>query len=179
VGGPTGQVADMSFSFVGNTNTRGRQGVLNINSQSDSGNPFVAHLLVSGNDFNLYPPYLEDGLGGAAYLWQVSQLNLSGNTLLAGGDGLIVTGACSNVLILQNDFSAAAHLGIDNQGPGGSLLFAEIVKNKLSSGVSFHLRAPLADGPHYFLLENSYLNTNGASIGVFSDSLNLPFHFNP
>jgi len=181
VAGPTGQIADVSFSFVGNSVTGGRQGVDSVGSGSEPSDPSIAHLLVSGNDFNLYPPYsgFSDGIGGAANLWNVSQLNLSGNTLLSGGDGLIVQGTCSNAVILKNDFSAAAHLGIDDEGPGGSLLYSEIVKNQLSCGVSFHLRAPLQDGTHYFLLENSYLNTNGSAMTLFPDPLNLPFHFNP
>ena len=71
----------------------------------------------------------------------------------------------------------ARKLAIDDLGAG--LLSAVMAKNKLSDGVSFHLRAPMPEGARHFLIRNTYLNTNGAPVNPFLEPLALPVHYQP
>ena len=68
-------------------------------------------------------------------------------------------------------------LAIDDLGAG--LLSAVIAKNTLGDGVSFHLRAPMAEGVRHFLIHNTYLNTNGTPVNPFLEPLALPVHYQP
>jgi hypothetical protein len=119
--------------------------------------------------------------------WQVDHLNMSGNTLLAGTTGLMLKSACTNVLVLKNDFTSTAKLAVDGLGrlsvdginSAGALLSAQIIKNKLGDGVSFHLRAPIEDGTHYFLRQNSHLDAGGSPMNLFPEPLELPVHYQP
>ncbi len=74
--------------------------------------------------------------------------------------------------------SKALH-GVEIQGASCHLLSAQILRNRLGWGASFHLRAPLADGQAHFLLQNTYLNTNGTAVNLFPEPLALPVHFVP
>jgi len=79
----------------------------------------------------------------------------------------------------QRIFNFPVALLLDDMSGGGILVGAAIAKNKMSEGVSFHLRAPLVDGAHYFLLQNTCLDTNGVSINPFLEPLALPINYQP
>jgi hypothetical protein len=152
--------------------------------QISSGN-----LLVSGNTFSLYSALSisDDHPGGAVNLWQADRVNVSGNTMLAGGSGLITRGACTNVLVLKNDFASAEQLAVDCIGQlgyngvdsSGALLDCQVFKNDLGCGVSFHLRAPLMDGTRCFAGQNTFLDSSGSPMNPFTEPLALPVHYQP
>jgi len=81
--------------------------------------------------------------------------------------------------LLKNDFAAAITSDIEDKGPGGGLISSEILKNKLGSGVSYHLKAPFPDGAHYFMIQNDYRGFSGGTTNLIPDPLALPFHFQP
>ncbi|HXP61979.1 MAG TPA: hypothetical protein VN829_15900 [Dongiaceae bacterium] len=62
---------------------------------------------------------------------------------------------------------------------------ARTFQKMISSGGSFHLQAPYVDGPHWFLIQNTYVDTNGLPVTpVFlgeepSGTNSLPLQFQP
>jgi len=177
--GPSGQANDLSFAFTGNIVMGGQQGLLS--------KPQIctADLLVSGNTFNLdlTLPVYADWPGAAVNEGWVDKLNVSGNTLIGGEQGICVQYALTNAVILGNDFTAANLRSVDTEKMGGNAVGAiqnaQLIKNKLAGGDSFQLRAPLPDGTHYFLLQNSYVTTNGTPAGLVTEPQSLPVHYQP
>jgi len=113
----------------------------------------------------------------------VDKLNASGNTLIGGEQGIAVQYALINAVILGNDFTAANLRSVDTENMGenavGAIQNAQLIKNKLAGGDSFQLRAPLQDGTHYFLLQNTYVTTNGTPAGLVTEPQSLPVHYQP
>jgi hypothetical protein len=178
--GPSGQANDLSFAFVGNTVVGGEQGVLGGTDMN------IADLLVSGNTFNLYLTDNNaswDWPGAAVYDGWVDKLDVSGNSLIGGEQGIAVQYEITNVVMIGNDFTAANLRSVDmensGQNPVGVIQNAQLIKNKLAGGESFQLRAPLQDGTHYFLLQNTYVTTNGTPAGLVTEPQSLPVHYQP
>ena len=180
--GPSGRRNDLSFSFTGNTVVGGQAGILS----GQTGHPTnIVDLLISGNTFNLYwtLPVYADWPDAEAVLWWVDKLNVSGNTLMAGEQGICVQYALTNAVILGNDFTPAHLRSVDTEYFGnnvvGAIQSAQLIKNKLAGGDSFQVRAPLQDGTHYFLLQNTYVTTNGAAASLVTEPQSLPIHYQP
>ena len=175
---------DLSFGLVGNVVTGGRMGVLGgCNAPQNMTN--ASRLVIAGNTFSLRPCHPRDAngtefpQGAAVFLWGAAHVNLSGNLLAVGESGLLIENRATNLLVLRNDFAAASVRAVDDLSPPGGPLSSQILKNRLACGVSVHLRAPIQDGSHYFLLRNNYLDTNAATVGLFREPLALPVHFQP
>ena len=70
---------------------------------------------------------------------------------------------------------------MQDRGDGNMIESAQVARNKLGWGVSFHLKAPAlldpGDGAKYFLLQNTYLDTDEDSVNPFLDPLALPVHY--
>ena len=180
--GPSGRRNDLSFSLTGNTVVGGEAGILS----GRTGHPTnIVDLLISGNTFNLYwtLSVYADWPDGEAMLWWVDKLNVSGNTLMAGEQGFAVRYALTNAVILGNDFTPAHLRSVDTKYLGdnivGTIQSAQLIKNKLAGGDSFQVRAPLPDGTYYFLLQNTYVTTNGAAASLVTDPQSLPVHYQP
>jgi hypothetical protein len=113
----------------------------------------------------------------------LNYLNASGNTLTAGEQGICVQYALTNAVILGNDFTPAHLRSVDTENMGrnvvGAIQSAQLIKNKLAGGDSFQLRAPLPDGTYYFLLQNTYVTTNGAAAGLVTEPQSLPINYQP
>ena len=182
--GPSGQDKDRSIAFVGNMVNGGEDGVLST-YQETSNLADITDLLISGNSFCLYlsTPGLPDWPGGAAMLWWVDKLDASGNTLSGGEQGIGVGYALTNAVILGNDFTPAHLRSVDTEYFGnntvGAIQSAQLIKNKLAGGDSFQVRAPLPDGTHYFLLQNTYVTTNGTAASLVTEPQSLPIHYQP
>jgi hypothetical protein len=182
--GPRGRGKDMSFAFTGNTVVGGEEGVFSITANT-SHETNIASLLISGNSFDLYlsGPTYTDWPGAAAMLWWVDKLNASGNTLTAGEQGICVQYALTNAVIIGNNFTAANLRSVDTENMGqnvvGAIQSAQLIKNKLAGGDSFQVRAPLPDGTHYFLLQNTYVTTNGTAASLVTEPQSLPIHYQP
>jgi hypothetical protein len=161
----------------------GEAGVLGGES---SGHPTdIVGLLISGNSFDLYAArtVYADWPEAAALVWWADKLNVSGNTLTAGEQGICVQYALTNAVILGNDFTPAHLRSVDTESFGlnvaGAIQSAQLIKNKLAGGDSFQVRAALADGMHYFLLQNNYVTTNGAAASLVTEPQSLPINFQP
>jgi hypothetical protein len=172
---------DLSFGFVGNSVIGGRQGVLGTYS---GGPDSIAYLVVSGNTIALLPwntnyPY---GGAGVAELSLAGRVDIAGNTLQSGDMPIYIyyTGGCTNLIVLQKDFSGASLWGIQDTSSGGHLLNSLVLKNRLGCGTSsFHLQAPLSDGAHWFLIQNTYLNASGATNGLLVQPTGMPVQYQP
>jgi hypothetical protein len=179
--GPTGQPADLGFSFVGNSVTGGRQAILSLTDNTYQ-QTNAASLLVSGNEVAPAPPLPVspniDRYGAVVKLWWTDRLVLSGNTVTGDGNGLWISKVCSNALVLANDFSAAKQLSLEDWGVGAVSVAA--VKNKLGNGVEqHHLRGLMPEGAYHFMLGNTYVNTNGTAVNLQLEPLALPAHIQP
>jgi hypothetical protein len=107
----------------------------------------------------------------------------STSTLTAGEQGICVQYALTNAVILGNDFTPVHLRSMDTESfglnVGGAIQSAQLIKNKLAGGDSFQVRAALADGMHYFLLQNNYVTTNGAAASLATEPQSLPINFQP
>jgi len=194
--GVTDSRQDLSFAFVGNVVTGGRQGIEGqyaIPSELTN----VACLVVSGNTVSLLRDAPNDTFGASALVTvtEADRLDVAGNTLTDADVPIRVIGGFTNAIILQNNFAGATLCGIDDESQGGQVASSLVLKNTISwgtggnvSGVTrppFHLRAPRADGPHWFLIQNTYVDTNGLPVTpVFlgeepSGTNSLPLQFQP
>ena len=181
--GPTGQPGDRGFSFVGNSVTGGRLGVLSVSFNSEI-ETSISALLVSGNRFDLAPPYRLpatefDQSSADVDVFTADRLNVSGNTLAAGCVGVRAQGVSTNALVLANDFGAASLRSLDWIGGGRDAVSVAIANNKLCGGASQHLRGLLLEGTRHFLLGNSYVNTNGTPANLQLEPVALPVHYQP
>jgi hypothetical protein len=77
---------------------------------------------------------------------------------------------------------------IADESPGGSLVTSLVLKNTINCGNSFHLQAqywdsthrfPICDGAHWFLVQNSYVNTNKVPVSPVWSPTNLPVQYQP
>jgi hypothetical protein len=189
--GVTGSPQDLSYAFVGNVVTGGRVGVLG-GYATPSSQTNVAYLVVSGNTVSLLPWGTNDTYGASALLTVVGadRLDVAGNTLVSGDMPIRVTGGFTNAIILQNNFAAANLCGIDDESLlGGQVAGSLVLKNTISCGTGgnvcglsrppFHLQAPYADGQHWFLIQNAYVDTNGLPVNPLWYTNNLPVQYQP
>jgi hypothetical protein len=163
----------------------GNPGMTSINTNyeyavASSGNriPYRVHLC--GNTANLYPPvpFFADYPAALAYGTWMESINLCGNTLVAGGHGIVWADRCTNAVILKNDFSTATYRSLSYLGTNGSVGTIVVAKNILSQGVSQHLRLRYEDGNAYFLIRNRYQAFGSTNqINPFIDAAASPVHF--
>ncbi|MGO8678508.1 MAG: carbohydrate-binding protein [Limisphaerales bacterium] len=187
----TTNAIDLSFAFVGNVVSGGRQGV-------EGGYAYpnqltnVAYLVVSGNTVSLLPWATNDTYGAAALVTvvEVDRLDVAGNTLVSGDMPVRITGGFTNAIILQNNFAGAKLCGIDDESQGGQVASSLVLKNTISCGTGgtvsglsrppFHLQAATyADGEHWFLIQNTYVDTNGLPVNPLWYPSNLPVQYQP
>ncbi|HXP58847.1 MAG TPA: hypothetical protein VN829_00070, partial [Dongiaceae bacterium] len=196
--GVTGSPQDLSYAFVGNVVTGGRQGVFGAYSNPNALTN-VAYLVVSGNSVSLLPWATNDTFGAAALVTAtlVDRLDVAGNTLVSADMPIRVVGGFTNAIILQNNFAGAKLCGIDDESlVDGQVASSLVLKNTISCGTGgtvsgvtnvppFHLQAPYVDGPRWFLIQNTYLDTstNGPVNPVWFATLlhtnGLPVQYQP
>jgi len=195
--GVTGSRQDLSYAFVGNVVAGGRQGVLGGYS-TPSMLTNVAYLVVSGNSVSFLPWATNDTYGIAALVTEVwaDRLDVAGNTITNADTPLRITGGFTNAIILQNNFAGVNLCGIDDESGGGRVASSLVLKNTIScgaggyvSGVSnvppFHLQAPQVDGPHWFLVQNTYVDASTNRLPVSPvwfatwNATNLPVQYQP
>jgi len=174
---------DLSFGFVGNVVSGGRLAVFGVASYW-SIQTNLANLVVSGNTIGLLPWNPNYPYGGAcvAELFMADRVDIAGNTLQSGDMPIYIhnAGGCTNLIVLQNDFSGASLWGIQDNSSGGHLANSLVLKNRLSCGTSpFHLEAPPSDGAHWFLIQNTYLNDSGATNGLLVQPASMPVQYQP
>ena len=170
----TGSSNDLTYYFVGNSVRGGRHGHLGVPNA-----PWIPYRLhLCGNSFSLYPPldYFGDGPGSGSAAAGAYLANVSGNTLQAGGYGVLLEYDSSNAFILKNDFGAVAYGGLAFHGVPRTLQSAVVAKNILGQGVSYHVNLPCQDGFNYFLLRNTYKYSNTV-VNPFLNAAASPVHF--
>jgi hypothetical protein len=167
---------DTSITFVGNSVYGQRHGALVLVSTTNGVSP--ANITVSGNLLNLSPPLtVTNDYPGAAVTIQIcQQANVVGNTLVAGGHGLLFGTACSDALILNNNFAGAAYRGIGSYYIGCSLTNAQIFGNVLSEGSTFHVQLFNASSFGWFMGGNTNLDVNSNSVPTFLDPASSAVH---
>jgi hypothetical protein len=167
---------DNSSTFIGNWVYGDRHGDLLITGTTNNELPAV--ITVSGNWLNLSPPLsVSDEFPGAAASIQICQTaNVLGNTLVAGGHGVRFGLACSNALIMNNNFAGAAYRGIGYEYTGDSLNTAQIFGNTLSEGVSFHVQLPWPTSFGWFMGNNQCLDINSNTNSAFLDPASSAIH---
>jgi hypothetical protein len=182
--GPTAQTPDLFYSFVGNSvegNRYAISGWFNQNYDFHT-NTWTYALNCCGNSVALSKALdlAEDYPGALSRTAWAEHLNVSGNTLQAGGHGVTLMRECTNVVVLKNDFSAATHrsLSYDDENSGGYLTRAVIAKNILGQGDSFHAKVAWPDSPTYFLLRNTY-QCGMNPVSPFLDAATSPVHVVP
>jgi hypothetical protein len=171
--GLTDTSADYSTTFIGNWVYGGRHGEL-----GSSGSPQTQFAInFSGNYVSLFPPFNEngDGLGAAVTLDVCQTANVCGNTLAAGGYGLLYQQNCTNALVLMNNFAGASYGGIGYQDGGDFLLNAAVLRNFLAEGVSFHVQLPYPNNFGWFLNGNTYSNGT-TNVPAFLDPMASSVH---
>ncbi len=183
--GVTGAEADYYNSVIGNAITGGRQGVESVVFPEYANHSFRLNL--SGNTLNLYPAttHWDDYPGAAATLQQGSYAWICGNTLQAGGHGLLILDIMTNLVVLKNDFSGATHrsigysFGVTDEAVYAGLQGVVVAKNILNQGDSYHLKFPYPDSGNWFLLKNHYWNNGTNDVPMVLDAASSPVHFVP
>ena len=105
------------------------------------------------------------------------QVNVCGNTLSNGMEGVYFVSPSSNSVILANNFGGVAHNSIVDLGwESGTVQDAQVIGNMLGRGDSYHLKTPYTQGPNWFLYKNQYVDSHSNSVPVFTDSASLPAH---
>jgi hypothetical protein len=134
----------------------------------------------SGNWFNLSPVIPattnETGAGSPAQVQLCSLSSVVGNKMVAGCHGLEFSQNSSNILMMNNDFGAAAYGGIDYHSIGCSVNGAQIFSNILGQGVTFHVQLPYTDSFAWFMGSNIYLDINSNSVPVLMDPISSSVH---
>jgi hypothetical protein len=182
--GPTNRAPiNLATCFIGNSVHGGRNGVEDTSAQN--GIPWFHTYNCSGNTFNLYPAFIEPYGSAGDYPSVIASAstgcwpNVCGNTLLAGGFGLVYTGPNGNAVILNNNFGATAYRGIGLIANGDSLNQAQFYGNTLGQGVSFHVQVGITNGFGWFIGNNTYLNGSSNIVSPFFDPISAPVHFSP
>ena len=102
--------------------------------------------------------------------------NVSGNTLVSGGQGVGFGPQCGNALILNNNFANTTYRGIGLGAFGGSLQSVTILNNVLGQGSTYHVQLPVANSFGWFLYKNQYLNAATNSVPPFLDPISSAVH---
>ncbi len=173
---PGSNIVDSSTTFVGNWVYGERHGDLLFQYTTNGELPSVIN--ISGNWFNLSPVVsVPNNYPGAAASIQFCQsANVIGNTLVTGGHGVLFGFACTNALVMDNDFGAATYRGIGYQATGNSLNAAQIYSNTLGEGASFHVQLTYSNSFGWFLGNNIYSTTNSNSVSLFTDPASSDMH---
>jgi hypothetical protein len=165
-----------SITFIGNWVYGERHGALLFAGSTYVGEP--ALITVSGNWLNLSPPLsvTNDSPGAAASLQNCQQANVFGNTLVAGGHGVLFGTNCISASILNNNFSGAAYRGIGYATMGDFLTTAQIFGNTLTEGVSFHIQLPYSNSFGWFVGSNTYVTNISTQVPLFTDPASSAIH---
>jgi hypothetical protein len=165
-----------SSCFIGNAVHGGRSGIEGLYD------PYPYTYNCSGNTFFLYSGFdvqSPNGIDAPSFAAQaIHSLSVSvcGNTLLAGGYGVLYTSDNDKAIILNNDFRAASYRGIGFGFMSDTLDNAQIFGNKLREGVSFHVQVGMTNGFGWFLGNNTYMDMNSNTVPVFLDPISAPVH---
>ncbi len=178
--GVTATSEDYSFSVVNNWIYGGRYGQIGDGHTKPDHTPQRHHF--TGNTIELYPAfntaYAHDYPSAASYQRYAEFLNLSGNTLIAGGHGAHWDDNCTNAIVLKNDFGAASYRSLSFTSTNIGVLNITAAKNILNQGSASHVRPRNEDAPGWFLLRNSYrMNGSTNSINPFIEPSGSPVHF--
>jgi len=127
-------------------------------------------------------------------VYLADRLDVAGNTLTSADTPFRVVGGFTNAIILQNNFAGAKLCGIDYEGGAGQVASSLVLKNTISCGTGgtvsgvpslppFHLQAPQVDGQNWFLIQNTYVDTNGLPVDpvwyATWNTNNLPVQYQP
>jgi hypothetical protein len=173
--------ANFSTTFVGNWVWGNEYGELGWEISL----PNVPYTInFSGNYLDLFLPDVPGGnpnvlvvLGAAVAVSNCQPVNVCGNTLVNGGEGVDFMGASSNSVILANNFSGVAHNSILDLGTGGlTVQDGQVLRNILGRGDSYHLKVPYGQGFNWFLYQNQYLDAFSNNVPPFTDAASLPAH---
>jgi hypothetical protein len=164
-----------SFSFIGNQIYGDRCG----QEAPDHDRPYSLNF--SGNELTLDPPLAQalDLPGAAVAMMGKGIVNVCGNTLHAGGHGILFGMDCGHATILNNDFAHVTYRGIGMLNGDSSLRHATVINNILGEGSTFHVQLPLSDSFGWFLYGNQYVDSSGASIPPFFDPVSSAAHLGP
>ncbi len=178
--GVLGRNPDHSFSMVGNSIRGGRYGNLGHNHYNTSVTPQRVHF--TGNTVELFPAINafvdHDYPSAASREYWAEFLNVSGNTLVAGGHGVVWVNNGTNALILKNDFGAASYRALSFTSTNTGVLNITAARNILNQGSASHVRPRVEDAPGWFLLRNTYrMNGSTNSINPFIEPSGSPVHF--
>ena len=171
--------ADYVISMVGNHVIGGRYGQSALNSSTNE-KPF--HLNFSGNTLSLYPAFNsnDDYPGAAVASSQMKMANVSGNTLLAGDQGVRWLDNCTNAIVLKNRFTNVTYRALVYDGTNGAVRTVAVLKNELGQGASYHLKVRPQEAGSYFLWSNRYYNSSGVPVtNAFLDYPDAPVHLIP
>jgi len=160
--------------FIGNSVYGGRNGAV----QSGQGpSATLSFLNVSGNYLTLYPPFSQaDYPGTVASLQNCTLAAIFGNTLAAGGHGVVFGTQCGHALIMNNNFANVTYRGIGLAEDGGSVQSATLINNILGQGSTFHVELPLTNSFGWFLYQNQFLNAATNTGPPFLDPPNAAVH---
>jgi hypothetical protein len=159
--------------FIGNSVHGGRNGE---SPQGENSNPSYS-LNFSGNYLSLYPPLPQEGSPSAAvYVRTCASVNVFGNTLAYGGQGIMFDTGCNNAVIMNNNFANATYRGIGLAVGGGTLQQAAIFNNIIGPGSTFHVQLPFANSFGWFLNQNEYLDASGNNVPPFLDPISSAVH---
>jgi hypothetical protein len=167
---------DNSITFIGNWVYGDRVGDRMVNSPSLT---TASALNFSGNWLNLspiIPGFNDPGPGSAVFMQSCQSGRIMGNKMVGGGLGLQFLLACTNVLVMNNDFGAATYGGIGYSYIGDSITTAQIFSNVLGQGVTFHVQLPYTNSFSWFLGGNTYWDTHSNSIPLFTDPASSAIH---
>ena len=141
-------------------------------------NHFPFNLHFCWNTLTLFPAFNQVGdLPGAAVAPRVAaHANISGNTLLAGGEGVRWYEQCTNALVLKNNFSGVTHRALAYDDSTNAVRNIRVLKNVLGRGHGYHLDLDPRDGHHFYFWKNVYTNSSGAGEPVLNPG-SSPIHF--
>ncbi len=173
---------DFTYSAVNNWIYGGRHGNLGDNGfNTNNVTPQKIHF--TGNRVELYPTMnnviAHDYPGAVLTERWAELLNVSGNTLVAGGHGVRWLDNATNAIVLKNDFGAASYRSLSATGTNAMLLSATVVRNVLNQGVSSHARTTGSELSGWFLLRNQYRLNGTNTVNPFLEPMSNPVHFNP
>jgi hypothetical protein len=175
----SGHSNDYFLSVVGNEVDGGRYGALGHQATTTNWLPFKLNFC--GNRVRLLPPFdlIGDYPGAAVYLNGGHHVNVSGNTLLAGGHGVRLGVSNTAFMLIKNDFQVATHRGIAHDAPAGAIQTGVIAKNLLGPTNGFHLKTIHPGGWNYFMIRNQYRAGAGTNdYSPFLDPASASVHLN-
>ncbi|MGA2544452.1 MAG: hypothetical protein ABSG78_23125 [Verrucomicrobiota bacterium] len=169
--GLTGTSNDYATCFIGNWVHGGRNGECWTAAPGPNARPFTLNF--SGNYLNVFPPFNEvgDHPGGAVTVSVCQSANIFGNTLAMGSCGVLFGANCTNGVVLNNDFGNVTYGGICLAWgivASPSLQNAQIFRNILGKGLTFHTQVSYPYSFDWFLNQNQYVN-GAMSVPPFLD----------